>query len=45
MCGPESFEVGFLDGAGTHSVVAFDDEVRACAEYVHRAIADIADVA
>jgi hypothetical protein len=44
-CGPDSFEVGFLNGAGVRSVVAFDDEVRACAEYVHRAIADIADAA
>jgi hypothetical protein len=44
-CGPGAFEVGFLDGAGIHSVLAFDDEVRACAEYVNRAIADLADLA
>ena len=44
-CGPKSFEVGFLDGSGIHSVLAFDDEIRACAEYVHRTIAGIADVA
>jgi hypothetical protein len=42
-CGPASFEVGFLDGAGIHSVVAFDDEFRACAEYVHRIVAEIAN--
>jgi hypothetical protein len=44
-CGPGSFEVGFLDETGVHSVVAFDDEVRACAEYVHREVARIASVA
>ena len=44
-CGPASFEVGFLDGAGIHSVVAFDDEVRACAEFVHRVVADLANMA
>jgi hypothetical protein len=44
-CGPDSFEVGFLDAAGLHSVVPFDDEVRACAEYVQREVARIADLA
>jgi hypothetical protein len=44
-CGPASFEVGFLDGAGIHSVVAFDDEVRACAEFVDRVVADLAETA
>jgi hypothetical protein len=42
-CGPGSFEVGFLDSAGITSVVAFDDAVRACAEYVQRVVAVIAD--
>jgi hypothetical protein len=44
-CGEASFEVGYLDGGGVRSVVEFDDEVRACAEYVHREVARIADVA
>jgi len=44
-CGQDSFELAFLDPAGVHSAVAFDDEVRACAEYVHREVARIADVA
>jgi hypothetical protein len=44
-CDVDSFEVGFLDGTGVHSVSAFDDEVRACAAYVLREVARIADLA
>jgi hypothetical protein len=43
ICGPNSFEVGFLEAGVTHSVTAFEDEVRACAEYVVREVASIAD--
>jgi hypothetical protein len=44
-CGPDSFEVGFLNGGDITSVATFDEAVRACAEYVHRVVADIADQA
>ena len=35
------FEVGFFDGIGIRAAVMFDDETRACAEYVLRAIRSI----
>jgi hypothetical protein len=35
-CDVDSFEVGFLDASGLHSVTAFDDELSACADYVSR---------
>ena len=44
-CGPTSFEVGLLDGAAVRSVETFDDEVRACAEFAHRVVADLANTA
>ncbi len=38
------YEVGYYDG-GRSSVQAFDDKVRACAEYVHRELEHLADQA
>lgn len=38
------YEVGYYDG-GRSSVQAFDDKVRACAEYVHHELEQLADQA
>ena len=43
-CGPTEFEVGSVDGK-LHSLGSFADRVVACAEYVHRELARIAEVA
>jgi hypothetical protein len=43
-CGPDRFEVGLHDGPGSQLPMAFDNRVRACAEFVHRAIDSIAGI-
>jgi hypothetical protein len=43
-CGPAHFEVGYFDGE-RHPLDSIADRVRACAEYVQREVASIADLA
>ena len=41
--GPDVFRVGRIDHESESEPLVFDDRVRACAEYVHREVAAIAD--